>query len=400
MTEVVKMRILCNAAGGFGHLYPLVSLARALAESGHDVALAVPEYFAATARETGIETIALCADGVAEPSAEYKALQDARLPVERGRIALGRYLDQGVRQVPALLDAIASWQPQLLVRETTAFAAWLAGEVADLPVAVFDFAPTPGKLLAATAGDLFGDARAAVGLAPDPKLASLNRWLHLLSAPVGWFSPRVMGPTTHLFQPIPEPAAAQAAPEWLRGADDGWPFVYVTLGTFYNTTPGLFEMIFDVLRDAPVAALATVGRDVDPASFGRMPGHVRIERFVPQAAVLAHTDAVICHSGYGTLMGPLRRGIPVVTMPLGAADDTPNAARVAALGAGVALSAGERSAGSLREALNAVLTQPRYRQAAARVAASMKGQPPMRAMVGFVERLGIERMPVLGPVPA
>ncbi|WP_091440006.1 glycosyltransferase [Micromonospora yangpuensis] len=301
--------------------------------------------------------------------------------------------------MPALLDAIANWQPQILMRETTAFAAWLAGELTDLPVAVFDFAPTPGKLLAATAGDLSGSARAAVGLAPDPKLVSLNRWLHFLSAPVGWFSPRVMGPTTHLFQPFPEPANSHTAPEWLRGADDGRPFIYVTLGTFYNTTPGLFEMIFDVLRDEPVHALATVGRDIDPASFGRMPGHIRIERFVPQAAVLAHTDVVICHSGYGSLMGPLRRGIPVVTMPLGAADDTPNAARVAALGAGVVLNEGERSAGSLREALNVVLTESRYRQAAARVAASIAGQPPLREMVGLVERLGMERMPVRGRAP-
>lgn len=385
------MRVLCNAAGGFGHLYPLASLARTLIEAGHDVALAVPGYFAEEARETGLQTVALKGDGVTGPSARHKARQDSRPAFERSRAALERYLDQGLHQVPALRRAIAAWRPDVLARETTAYAGWLTAELTGIPTAVLDFAPTPAKLLAATAGDLFDAARTAVGLPRDPTLATLTGGLHLLAAPVGWFSPRVMGPTTHLVQPLTEPPAAgeHDAVDWWWAGQSHWPRVYATLGTVYNTTPGLFRMIFEAAHDEPIRVLATVGRDVDPTSFGPVPNHIRVEHFVPQPAILRHADAVISHSGYGTLMGSLRRGIPVVTMPLGAADGVPNAARLTALGAGIALHERERSAPALRDALRTVLHDPRYRQAAAQVAAAIAAQPTMREKVPLIEQLPV-----------
>jgi UDP:flavonoid glycosyltransferase YjiC (YdhE family) len=391
------VRTLFNVAGGYGHLYPIVPLAQALIDAGHDVAVAIPEHFADTVRQVGLDCIPLAAPGVSDPSDEYKAQQQNRLPVERGRVALGRYLDHALVQLPALGAAAVEWRADVLVRETTAFTSWLVGELLGLPVAVFDFAPTAPKLLAATAGDLFERTRDAAGLPPDPMLRTLRRWLHLVAAPPGWFPAASLGESTHLFQPPADVGRHAQAPQWLARRKSSRPFVYVTLGTFFNSTPGLFDVVFQVLADEPVEALATVGRDIDPGSLRWVPPNVRVERFLPQASILPWIDAMISHGGYGTLMGALRHGVPVVSMPLAASDDTPNAQRIAALGAGIALTEDARSGDAIRAALRAVLTKPAYRDSARRIARSIEELPPLSAAVDLLERLATQRQPIPGP---
>ena len=51
-----------------------------------------------------------------------------------------------------------------------------------------------------------------------------------------------------------------------------------------ETPAGLFETIVESLREAPVRAVVTVGPDGDPDRFGRLPDHITVERFVPQAS--------------------------------------------------------------------------------------------------------------------
>lgn len=388
------MRVLFVVESGYGHLYPIVPLARALGQAGHEVAVAVPAHFADAVRSVGLSPAPLDAAGFVAASEQYRAEQGRRLPVERGRVALGRYLENAVVQVPALRRVVADFRPDLLVRETTAFAGWLVGALTSLPVAVFDFAPTAPKLLALTAGDLFARAREAVGLPPDAMLRSLHGGLHLVAGAPGWYPPSALGAESRLFQPPVDAPGEQESPPWLDHRRPGRPFVYVTLGTLFNTTPGLFRTIFEALGTEPVQVLATVGAAVDPASFGAVPGNIRVERFVPQADVLPRVDAVVAHGGYGTLMGALRHGVPVVCLPLAASDDSPNAARLAALGAGIALDESRWSASDVAQALRAVLGDPRYGDAARRTAEEIRRLPPFEAAVGLLEGLaaGEQRM--------
>src|SRR4051812_34436211 len=89
-------------------------------------------------------------------------------------------------------------------------------------------------------------------------------------------------------------------------------------------------------RAAPVNAIVTVGSDIDPATSGPQPDHVRVERYIPQAVGLLHCDVVVSHGGSGSTIGALAAGVPCVLLPMGA-DQPLNAARCEALGAGVAL---------------------------------------------------------------
>jgi UDP:flavonoid glycosyltransferase YjiC (YdhE family) len=88
-----------------------------------------------------------------------------------------------------------------------------------------------------------------------------------------------------------------------------------------------FIRVVEGLRKLPVRVLATVGVNIDPASIPVIADNVRIERFVPQSAVLPHCDLVVNHAGSGSVIGALAHDIPVIALPMGA-DQELNAERL------------------------------------------------------------------------
>jgi EryCIII-like glycosyltransferase len=178
---------------------------------------------------------------------------------------------------------------------------------------MFDYTPALPGFFRDNLGDLFDDPRSAVGLSPDPELASLDKWLTLIGAPPGWFPAQCFRPTSHLLQPPEDPVDGGSLPTWFDGLADR-PTVYVTLGTVFNSIPGVFDTVLTAVAGLDANVIVTVGRSLDPAAYV-VPERVHVERFIPQALVLPHCDVVIAHGGYGSLIGALRRGIPIVTVP-------------------------------------------------------------------------------------
>ena len=146
------------------------------------------------------------------------------------------------------------------------------------------------------------------------------------------------------------------------------PLVYMSFGTVAATIgffPDLYRAVIDALADLPIRLLVTVGEEADPAELGPLPGHVRVERWIPQAEIFTEADAMVGHGGFGTTLGALLAGVPQVVVPL-FADQHHNAGRIAELGAGLAVdSAGSRAA-------------PRRRRAAARRARLPRCRGPRR----------------------
>jgi UDP:flavonoid glycosyltransferase YjiC (YdhE family) len=93
-------------------------------------------------------------------------------------------------------------------------------------------------------------------------------------------------------------------------------------------------------------------------------------------------------------MGALRHGLPCVLVPLAAGDNWRNAGKVERLGTGIAIHKEARSAGAVRDAVTAVLTEPTYRAAARGLAASIASLPPTSHAATMLERLARERQPI------
>ena len=144
----------------------------------------------------------------------------------------------------------------------------------------------------------------------------------------------------------------------------------------------------------------TIGDDRDHAELGPLPPNVHVERWVAHDAVTPHAAVVVGHGGYGTTLGTLRRGVPLVVVPLFSGDQWANAAAAAAAGAAVALDA-ERDTRrvlglpaastlrALRPAVRRVLAEPSFRQEAASIAAAMRALAPVDDAVDALGALAV-----------
>ena len=163
-----------------------------------------------------------------------------------------------------------------------------------------------------------------------------HRYLALAPMPPVWVAPdEEPPPTTHFIcPPPPHSAAGDAAPGWLDALPAARPLVHATLGTTeVNRTPGLYEAILAGLVEEPIELVIGVGRQRDPGDFGPQPDHVHIAQYLPHAALLPRCDVVVTHGGFGTIMGSLSVGVPMVVVPA-QADQPRNARRCVDLGVG------------------------------------------------------------------
>lgn len=160
--------------------------------------------------------------------------------------------------------------------------------------------------------------------------------------------------------------------------------VYATVGTVFGGSRTLLHDILDALTRQDLAVLLTVGPLDDPAELGNRSPRVRIERYVPQDAVLQHCSLVVSHAGSGTLLGALADGIPHVALPQGA-DQFVNARNVEAHGFGRALLPPAVTAGDIGAAVAEVLANPDYRRRAEALRDQMLTGLAMEEAVALIE---------------
>jgi MGT family glycosyltransferase len=191
------------------------------------------------------------------------------------------------------------------------------------------------------------------------------------------------------------PSTADETLDWLEDLPSNRPLVHATLGTTEVTQmPGLYEAILAGLCDEPVNLVVGVGRQRDPAEFGPQPANVRIERYLPHATLLPRCDVVITHGGFGTIMGCLAAGVPLVVMPVNG-DQPRNAQRCVDLGVGRMVSPTERTPDVFRAAVREVLSDPSYRLNAHRMRDAMAAMPGPEHAVELLERLATEKQPLI-----
>ena len=384
------MRVLVTANGATGHLRPMIGLAQGLERAGAE-AIVITDIALQNDAEMGNLQSRLLPnlEDEFDRVSRIRAQID-RPPAERAAAAIRFFLAKSESYLPTLVGLIDELRPDAIVRETTFWSSWLAGELTGTPVATFNFHPPAqaSRLDAITGGD-FAAARVRAGLPDDPHLSSMDHWLTLVGLPASWIGPDVaLTANTHLIQP-PEPETTDdGSVEELFADLSDRPTVYVTLGTTFNGEPGVFEMVLEGVRGVDANVIATTGSAIDPASLGPQPDHVRLARYVPQGALLARCDAVVAHGGYGSLMGALKRGLPVVSVPLAAPDNAGNAARLEQLGAGLAVHENARSPRAVTEAVRAVLTDGGYRVAAQALADEIAALPSPTEAAQLLKQLG------------
>ncbi|WP_328445168.1 glycosyltransferase [Amycolatopsis sp. NBC_00438] len=373
------MRLLFTSLGSFGHTFPLVPLALAARDAGHDVVFATSEDFLPQLTKAGLETAAAglaIKDAFGQAFAEAGPAGPRRPPGEIPPEVLGPIVAKVFgelmpkRFVADLLPLFEHARPDLVVSESGnsggAFAAMKAGipvvahgfgrVSADDPMVthIRDAIRAHAAGLGITVGEDLSFGGPFVDICPESvqEPGFLARAHRVPLRPVGWSEPGEL------------PAGV---------LDKRRPLVYLTLGTAMGHA-GVLGAAIAGLSALDVDVLVTTGPTVDPAALGEVPANVRLETWVPQAALLPHVDLVVHHGGSGTTLGAFGAGLPQLLLPQGA-DQFSNADAVLAAGVGDRLLGAEVTADAVAEKAHHLLTDPSVRSAATTLAAEVAAMP-------------------------
>ena len=142
---------------------------------------------------------------------------------------------------------------------------------------------------------------------------------------------------------------------------DERPLVYCTLGTLQGSRAAIFRKVAEACAKLDLRLLISQGK-LGCLKSADLAGNPLVRDWVPQVAVLAQADLVVCHGGMNSVLEPLAAGLPMVVMPL-AFEQSAIAARLDH--AGVARVKSPRaSALRLADAIAEVRNVPGFRVAA------------------------------------
>lgn len=362
------MRCLFTATSGWGHIHPLVPLARALVERGDEVLWATGADGCARLGQEGFQ---VAPAGLAQQAAmaqlhsrfpELRALP----PAERPDFTFPRLF--GSVRAAAMLSDLApvaeKWSPELLVCDAAEAAGHLQAALLGVPSVTHSFGSLlPEARMVALAAEV-APLWAARGLEPRPYAGAYDHLYIDIYPPSLQPSDRPRVPRTLLLQPGSFAVAGdEPIPEWIA-SPASTPLVYVTFGTVFSNDQALSNIV-EALRELPVRVVVTVGPEGDPALLGPQPNNVHVARYIPQARLLAHCAVVVSHAGSGTFLAALAAGIPQLCVPQGA-DQFFNAAACERSGTGLQLPSGAVAVAAVRSAVERLLSDAEFRAAASR----------------------------------
>jgi UDP:flavonoid glycosyltransferase YjiC (YdhE family) len=387
---VAVVRVLVTSTAGQGHIHPMVPLARAIAARGHDVLWATPVDGVEHVERAGLTAVAAGPAELAGPAQLCERFPEVKAfaPEDVPEVGFGKLF--GAIAAPAILADLApvtlDWRPDLVVADAAEFAGHIMAAELGIPSVTKGFgALLPQRRVAAAASEVAPLWRAR-GLEPRPFGGAYD---HLY---IDVYPPELTSENPghvrrrQLMSPLGDDGRTEmtSPPALPEGRDDA-PLVYLTMGTVFSDVAPLLS-ILAAMRDLHVRILVTVGPRVDPGALGPQPAQVRVEQYVPQAALLPHCDLVVSHAGSGTMLAGISHGVPQLCLPQGA-DQFLNAAAAASAGVGIALTPSEATASAIRDAVDRLLAEPLYRDAAARVGRSIAAMPAPDHVAALIERL-------------
>ncbi|GAA3623622.1 glycosyltransferase [Kineosporia mesophila] len=361
------MRILISSCPAYGHLLPMLPLARAAQRAGHDVALMTHPSVAAQApslpllaagpsiEENLAEVFSRSGRDVRDVSLDEDA-DTASTPID---FFVDARMDLGAAQALAVVKDFA---PDLVVADMADHLGPLAAAAIGVPWAVHGGSLPLYPGLAVRIEEAAVKRYAQEGVVRTQPLAYLDPWPQVLLDAADHY------PVERIAVQA-EPHAGEG-PTWQRPAFSGRedrPTVLLTLGTVVED-PQALGAALDSLLEYDVNVVVAPHTPGDLGDRVLAEDRVRVAGFVPMRDLLdSGIDVVVSAAGAGTVLSSLAVGVPMVLLPFGL-DKPMNAARVASVGAGKVVS----SPGDVGAAVEKVLGETSFESAAAGVAEAVR----------------------------
>ncbi|MEU4996278.1 macrolide family glycosyltransferase [Streptomyces sp. NPDC021622] len=164
----------------------------------------------------------------------------------------------------------------------------------------------------------------------------------------------------------------------------------VSLGSAYTQQPEFYRQCVAAFGGlAGWHVVLQIGKHVDPAELGEVPGNVEVRSWVPQLAILEQADAFVTHAGMGSCGEGLFAGVPMIAVPQGA-EQPMNADRLVELGVARRIDTADATADALRAALFDLTSDPDVELRLARLKAEARAEGGAARAADLIEaELGI-----------
>lgn len=176
-------------------------------------------------------------------------------------------------------------------------------------------------------------------------------------------------------------------PDWWPDLESGKPVVHVTQGTLQDKDfSQLVEPAIKALANKDVLVVVTTGNQPVSKIGIPLPPNVRVEQFIPYAALMPHVDVMVTNGGYGGVQYALQYGVPLIVA--GDSEDKPEVAcRVEWAGAGINLRTGSPTVEQIGSAVHALLTEPKFKQRAVALQKELDQYDAFEMTVRYLEEL-------------
>jgi UDP:flavonoid glycosyltransferase YjiC (YdhE family) len=365
------VKIMFASLGGYGHLYPMMPLALACADAGHEVVIATGKPF--------LDRLALPTvpgnPAHLEPNWAIQETRRRHPDLEGRQLSMAMFADVMAEHVAhTLIAQCERTQPDLVVFEGMDTGAGLAASVLGIPAAAYAIGLRNfvySSLHQATVGyqrDVWlkrnrkppegGGLLAAALINPAPPTLRQTDGTQVLSIPI---------------RSVAYNESSAGVPAWLASPRTR-PRVYLTLGTVAFGAVDVLSRAIGEIAPLEVDILVTVGPEGEPAALGEVPDNVHVERFVAQSTVLPMVDLIVHHGGTGTVLSALEVGLPQLLLPQGA-DQFYNAEILPTVGVARALPNDAQQLGAIGDAVLALLGDSPERHTAARLRDEIAAMP-------------------------
>ena len=268
------MRILCTSNPLVGHWLPMLPLARAAQQLGHDVVIATGPDAVAEIERRGFTAWSIGSDlGTIQTGLRSRSRAEAETDEERTVAdGLAMFADPAIDRARDLLDRTADWQPDIVVQEIYE----LGGTYVPAGLHVLHGLGAHYPNFIRLAEIALAHVRSTLG---EPA-----RRLPMADTPyVDPFPPVLQPPDDQPFTNVismrvdaGEVRPGDVLPDSVLALPHGRT-VYLTLGTLFNAAAD-FAVPLQALRELPVNVVLTCGYGADPGAFEPLPPNVVVER--------------------------------------------------------------------------------------------------------------------------
>jgi MGT family glycosyltransferase len=415
-----------------GHIVGPMVIARAVRERGHDVAIYTGETGRATVEREGFELFTF---RQVDEERAYENMRTLESRVQgvgpRGGQQLLRTFREWLvetipNQVADLEPVIDEWRPDVIMTDLSMWApVVILWEKARLPVVAYQ--TLMGPLIPGPDAPPWG-----LGMAP-PKTRRERALARTITAvtelagtglrrrldtfrrdhglpPMGCtfneftgrlplylvgslaeldYNRRDLPQTVHylgacIWRPPPDPETSA----WLDAIPSERPWVHATEATLHYGDPIILRAAAHGLAEADVEVIMTTGRQRDPQrlDLGTLAPNMHLTRWLSHGELMPRCSVMVTAGGTSTILSSLQAGVPLVVVPTNW-DKPDNARRVVEAGVGVSLAPQKCTPEGLRGAVEEVLVEPAYREAARRVAELLARAPGPPRAAELLEKL-------------